>query len=68
MVLFVLTFSLCFAVLGEEDSFMWSQTYGGTERDEAYSVVETSDGGYAIAGYTYSLFPSGPGGYDCWLV
>ena len=29
---------------------LWSQTYGGTEGDYAYSLVVTSDGGYALAG------------------
>jgi len=43
----------------------WSKTYGGTYDDKAYSVVQTSDGGYAIAGYTGSF---GAGLYDFWLV
>jgi hypothetical protein len=43
----------------------WSQTYGGSGDDYAYSVVQTSDGGYAIAGYTDS---SGAGSYDFCLV
>ncbi len=43
----------------------WSQTYGGTRRDEAYSVVKTSDGGYVIAGFTNSF---GAGNDDAWLV
>jgi hypothetical protein len=30
----------------------WSQTYGGSSRQYAYSAVATSDGGYAITGYT----------------
>ncbi len=30
----------------------WSQTYGGTDREVPYSVVQTGDGGYAIAGRT----------------
>jgi hypothetical protein len=43
----------------------WNQTYGGPEKDQADSVVETSDGGYALAGCTESF---GAGGYDFWLV
>jgi hypothetical protein len=43
----------------------WSQTYGGSGDDFAYSVVQTSDGGYALAGYTDS---SGQGGFDVYLV
>jgi hypothetical protein len=29
---------------------MWSQTYGGKYTENAYSVVETFDGGYALVG------------------
>ena len=29
----------------------WSQTYGGSSRQYAYSAVTTTDGGYAITGY-----------------
>jgi hypothetical protein len=43
----------------------WNQTYGGTYRDTGRSVVQTSDGGYAISGTTNS---SGAGGNDFWLV
>jgi predicted secreted protein len=43
----------------------WSQTYGGSGDDQAYSIVQTSDGGYALAGYTNS---SGAGSYDFWLI
>jgi hypothetical protein len=32
----------------------WEQTYGGSNDDEANAIIRTSDGGYAIAGYTYS--------------
>jgi hypothetical protein len=43
----------------------WNQTYGGADKDAGYSVVQTEDGGYAIAGDTWS-FDAGSG--DVWLV
>jgi hypothetical protein len=43
----------------------WNKTYGGPDMDIAYSVVEASDGGYALAGYTDSF---GAGSSDFWLV
>ena len=43
----------------------WNQTYGGTDYDYAYSVIQTSDGGYAMVGETNS---SGAGGSDFWLI
>jgi parallel beta-helix repeat protein len=46
-------------------NMQWSKLYGGTDRDAAQSLVETSDGGYALAGYTYSY---GAGSNDAWLV
>jgi len=49
---------------GDGDS-LWSCTFGGTARDECLSVVQTSDGGYALAGYTDSF---GAGEGDFWLV
>lgn len=49
----------------EAASTMFSRTYGGTDNDAAQSVVQTSDGGYAIAGSTRSF---GAGGSDFWLV
>lgn len=48
-----------------EAASMWSQTYGGTEYDMAYSLVSTFDGGYTIAGATQSF---GAGDDDFWLV
>jgi hypothetical protein len=44
---------------------LWSRTYGGAGNEEAQSLVQTSDGGYALAGSTDSF---GAGDYDFWLV
>jgi hypothetical protein len=46
-------------------NIQWNKTYGGTGEEYAYSLVETSDGGYAIAGLTDSF---GAGWRDFWLV
>ncbi|WXG46216.1 MAG: hypothetical protein WED05_06055 [Candidatus Atabeyarchaeum deiterrae] len=43
----------------------WNKTYGGAVHDSAYSVQQTSDGGYIVAGLTWSF---GAGGDDFWLV
>lgn len=44
---------------------LWTRTYGGSQPDYAYSAQETSDGGYAIFGYTQSF---GAGNTDFYLV
>src|ERR1051325_229887 len=33
----------------------WQKCLGGTVEDRANSIIQTSDGGYIYAGYTYSL-------------
>jgi len=43
----------------------WNHTYGGPKDDYACSIVQTNDGGYAIAGDTNSY---GFGYTDFWLV
>ena len=34
---------------------IWSKTFGGNEGDQAYSVDQTADGGYVVAGYAQSF-------------
>lgn len=47
-------------------STMWSQTYGGPNNDLAEAMIQTSDGGYALAGYTWSF--SDDNSALCWLI
>ena len=56
------------ALLVKTDSsgtVQWSSTFGGGYNDEIRSVVSTSDGGYALGGFTWS---TGAGQSDFWLV
>lgn len=44
---------------------LWMNTFGGNSDDEGYSVVQSNDGGFAVAGYISSF---GAGGKDVYLV
>ena len=44
--------------------YYWNKTYGGAEDEFAKCVIQTLDGGFALAGYAYSSVS----GLDVWLV
>ncbi|MCH7965298.1 MAG: T9SS type A sorting domain-containing protein [Bacteroidetes bacterium] len=46
-------------------NLIWTKTYGGNSSDYGYSVRQTTDGGYIIAGYTQSF---GAGGTDVYII
>jgi hypothetical protein len=46
-------------------NMQWQKTLGGSSWDRGYSVQQTSDGGYIIAGHTCSY---GAGGSDVYLI
>jgi hypothetical protein len=48
-----------------EGNMQWNKTYGGADDERARWAIVTSDGGYALAGYTNS---TGAGKRDFWLV
>ncbi|HOL38872.1 MAG TPA: Ig-like domain-containing protein [Dictyoglomaceae bacterium] len=41
--------------LKSDGSLDWYKTYGGSNDDAAYSIQQTTDGGYIVAGYTNSF-------------
>jgi len=47
---------------------LWDKTFGESHDDGLYSVQQTSDGGYIIAGYTDSYFHENHDLLNLWLI
>ncbi len=50
-IVYIMIFFLYSSVCGQY-SLQWHNTYGGNNRDEAHCVIETSDNGLVMAGYS----------------
>jgi len=48
--------------LDQSGNVQWQKTYGGPSWDKASSIQQTADGGYIVAGSTYSF------GWDIWVL
>jgi len=51
--------------LDAKGEIVWEKTYGGSKDDSAYSIQQTGDGGYIVAGATNSF---GAGGVDIYII
>ena len=51
--------------LNSDGSLAWEKTFGGSGEDQAASIQQTTDGGYIVAGYTYSF---GVGNSDIYVL
>lgn len=41
--------------LDPSGNMQWQKNFGGSKEDKAYSIQQTNDGGYIVAGYSYSF-------------
>jgi hypothetical protein len=65
MIATLVGFALAAMSVAQPPDSLWSRTFGGPLADDASSFVQTADGGYVLAGYTYSF---GAGNEDFWMV
>jgi len=70
-------FILCFAFAGDVSEaadapeIQWQKSLGGSGKDAAYSIQQTTDGGYIVAGWSNSNdgdVTGNHGGFDYWVV
>jgi hypothetical protein len=57
--------------LDEASNILWEKSFGGTSSEEALSIDQTTDGGYIVAGYSYSIDGDVSGNHgndDYWIL
>ncbi len=57
--------------INNSGNILWQKCLGGSNDDGANSIYQTSDGGFIVAGYSYSDdgdLTENKGGYDYWII
>lgn len=57
--------------LDSDGVMQWQKSYGGSDVDQAYSITQTADGGYAVAGLSRSIDGDVHGNHgenDMWIL
>ena len=58
--------------LDKKGKLLWQKTYGGSDYEQANSIVQTKDGGFAFAGWSRSYnngdVKGSHGNYDFWVL
>jgi uncharacterized delta-60 repeat protein len=54
--------------LSSDGDIEWQKTYGASGNDEAYSIQQTNDGGYIVAGLTDAFVSLGDEVSDVWIL
>lgn len=63
--------NFCLLNIDQNGNLVWQKSYGGSDTDWGYEVIQTLDGGYMLSGYTYSAdgdVTFNHGDRDVWLV
>jgi hypothetical protein len=68
-----LTYDVWVLKLDQAGNIIWQHCYGGSQTDEAKKIIQTSDGGYAIAAFTDSHDDDvtgfhGTTNWDAWIL
>ncbi len=56
----------CSSTCQTESSDVWAKTFGGTDYEKAFSVQQTTDGGYIVSGYVNPI--DEPVNYDFYII
>jgi hypothetical protein len=65
IIVFACIFILPAYLVAQVPGTLWTKTLGGSLGEQGYDIQQTSDGGFIVAGQTFSF---GAGAGDAWLV